>query len=97
MCRNHSHATAIARGQAVLTEAGWVTVYQVIGEMTIELPTGERVIIPPSGIFFVPSLGWEGFVISDTPPTVAPTMSVAFSTDDERRLSTTRAMPTTRQ
>lgn len=95
MCRNHSHATVLARGQAVLTTAGWLTGYQLVGEMKLELPTGEVVIIPPSGIFFVPCLGWEGFVISDTPPMAGPTTSVAFSMDDERRLRTIKGTHTT--
>jgi hypothetical protein len=94
MCRNHSHVTAIVRGQAVLTTAGWVTVYQAVGEIKIETPTGDDVIIPASGIFFVPCPDWEGFVISDTPPTGVPTTSDVFLTDDELPLFTTRTMPT---
>lgn len=69
MCRNHSHATVLKRGQVVLTEAGWLTTYSLVGEMKLELPTGEYVILPPSTIFFVPCPGWEGLLIWDLPQT----------------------------
>lgn len=96
MCRNHSHATVLTRGQAVLTTAGWLTVYQAVGEIKLEQPTGEVVIIPPSGIFFVPCPGWEGFAISDSPPMEELTTSAAFSMADVLALLITSPKPTTK-
>jgi hypothetical protein len=65
----------------VLTEAGWVTAYTLVGEMTLELATGDRVILPPSSIFFVPCPGWVGLLVRDLPVTADAGIQSLFSTD----------------
>lgn len=81
MCHNHSHATVLKRGQAVLTESGELTAYQVVGVLKLELPTGETVTLPRSSIFFVPSPGWVGLFLLDLLPTEGPGMPPLFSMD----------------
>lgn len=83
MCRNHSHATVLQRGQIVLTEVGWVTTYSLVGEMKLELPTGEHVILPPTTIFFVPCPGWEGLLVWDIRAMEGLTTQERFSMDAE--------------
>lgn len=79
MCRNHSHATVLKRGQVVLTEAGWLTAYTTVGKMVLELPTGESVTLPPTTIFFVPCPGWAGLLLSDLPATAELTTAERYS------------------
>jgi len=89
MCRNHSHATVLARGQVVLTEAGWLTAYSLVGEMKLELPTGEHVILPASTLFFLPSPGWGGLLMWELLPTEGPTTSDVYSMAADVMLQTT--------
>jgi len=79
MCRNHSHATVLKRGQVVLTEVGELVAYSLVGDMKLELPTGEYVTLPPSTIFFVPSSGWAGLLMWELPQTEALTTAGQYS------------------
>jgi len=79
MCRNHSHATVLKRGQVVLTESGWMTAYSSVGEIKLETPTGDSVILPPTTLFFVPSPGWVGLLVWDIQAMEERTMPERYS------------------
>lgn len=96
MCRNHSHATVLKRGQVVLTEVGELVAYNLVGEMKLELPTGEYEILPPSTIFFVPSRDWEGLLIWELPQTEELTTAERYSMEGVVLLQPTTPTNTTR-
>jgi hypothetical protein len=92
MCRNHSHATVLKRGQVVITAVGWLTAYSLVGEMKLELPTGEHVTLPPSTIFFVPCPGWEGLLMWDIPQTEELITAERFSMEGDAMSQPTTPM-----
>jgi len=96
MCRNHSHATVLARGLVVITEVGCLTAFSLVGEMTLELATGDNVTLPPSSIFFVPCPGWVGLLVEDLPGMEEPGTSSHFSTDVAVMSQPTRKNNTTK-
>lgn len=55
MCRNHGHVAAVPTGTVVLMKEGWYNSYRTMQQLNVEYPTGERWILPPFTIFYLPA------------------------------------------
>lgn len=70
MCHNHSHVSVNFVGEARLGSVDHM-IYETRQKLTLELPDGSRLVMPPGIIFLMPY-----WTLEDLPASVSPAMVV---------------------
>lgn len=85
MCHNHSHLIAKFLGENTAGPVPVLTYALANRAVAIESPAkgGATMILPTSGLLYVPSWMLDGWSVTHGPQTVAPAMSLCFMPDDE--------------
>jgi hypothetical protein len=84
MCRNHSHLIASLIAEDTSGAIPVLTYQLAKNPLTVESPGGPVLILPTSGLLYVPSLSLAGSLQFPLPPMVARSMSLYYMPDGAR-------------
>lgn len=89
MCRNHSHLLAELLGEDTNGFEPCLVYALRHKEVLIEASYGSKLLIPTSGLLFVPSWSMAGLSPSEFPEVGGPRLSLSFMTVPEQILKPT--------